>query len=124
MADRERLRGLGAGRPCLAGGGSGQGGHDVHRRADGVPGRSRDPLGSRDPGRQGGGEAGQVARARGCVSASGCAREHCVRAGAGGRARACACLRASASGVCAGACVGVRVCGHACALAATVSVRV
>ncbi len=76
MADRERMRGLGAGRPCLAGGGWGRGGRVVRRGADGVPGRSRDPLGSRDPGLQGGGEAGRAARARGCVSASVCAREH------------------------------------------------
>ena len=69
----------------------------------------RDLLESRDPSRQRGREAGQTARARGCVSVCVCERKQCVRADSGGRAHACACLRANTSGVCAGACVGTRV---------------
>ena len=43
LADQGRLRGLGAGRPCLAGGGPGRGEHVARCRADGVPRRSRGP---------------------------------------------------------------------------------
>jgi len=71
-----------------------------------------DPLGSRDPGRQGGKEVGRVARARGCGRARVCAGALWVR-GHRWTPHVEACLRASVSGVCADACVGVRVWGHA-----------
>ena len=71
-----------------------------------------DPLGSRDPGRQGGKEVGRVARARGCGRARVCAGALWVR-GHRWTTHVEACLRASVSGVCADACVGVRVWGHA-----------
>jgi hypothetical protein len=38
VEDQERLRSLGAGCPCLAGGVSGQGRHDVYHRTVKVPG--------------------------------------------------------------------------------------
>ena len=119
MADQERLRVLGAGGPCLAGGGWGQGRHG--RSPQG--GRRTGPVeearsgsfeipGPRPAGREGGGPGGSGARvrARACVRGNAVGARTQVDAT---RVGVTVCLRASVPGGRADTCVGVRVWGHA-----------
>ena len=134
MADQERLRVLGAGGPCLAGVGWGQGRHgrspqggqragpvEVRSGSFGIPG-------PRPAGREGGGPGGSGARvrARACVRASAVgartqvdatrvgvpARERAWRAPGRVCGSAGVGARVSAGGVCA--CLGVRVGAGVC----------
>jgi hypothetical protein len=129
LADQERLRFLGAGGPCLAGGGWGQGRHgrspqggqragpvEVRSGSFGIPG-------PRPAGREGGGPGGSGARvrARACVRGSAVGARTQVDATRGSvparkrvwrvRGRVCGSAgvgaRVSTGGVCA--CLGVRV---------------
>ena len=115
MADQERLRVLGAGGPCLAGGGWGQGRHGRSpqggRRAGPVEVRSGSfgIPGPRSSGREGGGPGGSGAGAGARV----CARERCGCEDTGGRhkwERACAraCLACARTRVWECGCGGTR----------------